>query len=76
MYLKVYFMCYFSLLGKDFNVRDFHRVVLDLGRVPLYMLEDHVEEWIRTSSAPPLMTSLWTHVAPIWITYVLVTGRI
>jgi uncharacterized protein (DUF885 family) len=33
-------------LGAQFNVKDFHAVVLDSGSMPLAVLEKHVDEWI------------------------------
>ena len=33
--------------GAFFDVRDFHKVVLDGGRVPLDILESHVHRWIQ-----------------------------
>jgi uncharacterized protein (DUF885 family) len=35
-------------LGDKFDLRDFNDVVLQLGAVPLNILEDRVEEWLRT----------------------------
>ena len=36
-------------LGKKFDIREFHTVVLDQGIVPLFILEDIIDEWIATS---------------------------
>ncbi|MDX1753845.1 MAG: DUF885 domain-containing protein, partial [Salinimicrobium sediminis] len=38
-------------LGKDFDLREFHDVVLTNGAVPLNILEDLVEEWIQTKKS-------------------------
>ena len=36
-------------LGEKFDIREFHTVVLDQGIVPLFILEDIIDEWIATS---------------------------
>jgi uncharacterized protein (DUF885 family) len=36
-------------LGEEFDIRTFHTVVLDQGIVPLFILEDIIDEWIATS---------------------------
>ncbi|MDB9826253.1 DUF885 domain-containing protein [Gammaproteobacteria bacterium] len=36
-------------LGEKFDIRKFHTVVLDQGIVPLFILEDIIDEWIATS---------------------------
>ena len=36
-------------LGEKFDIRAFHTVVLDQGIVPLFILEDIIDEWIATS---------------------------
>ena len=36
-------------LGDKFDIRKFHTVVLDQGIVPLFILEDIIDEWIATS---------------------------
>ena len=36
-------------LGEKFDIRKFHTVVLDQGIVPLFILEDIIDEWISTS---------------------------
>jgi uncharacterized protein (DUF885 family) len=33
-------------LGDEFDIRDFHRVVLDNGAMPLDLLDRVVDEWI------------------------------
>ena len=35
-------------LGDDFNIRDFHDVVLGHGAVPLDILEQHVDDYIQS----------------------------
>ena len=35
-------------LGDDFNIRDFHDVVLGHGAVPLDILEQHVNDYIQS----------------------------
>jgi len=36
-------------LGEKFDIRKFHTVILDQGIVPLFILEDIIDEWIATS---------------------------
>ena len=36
-------------LGEKFDLRDFHAIVLDHGIVPLFVLEDLIDEWIEES---------------------------
>ncbi len=38
-------------LGPRFNLKDFHTVVLENGGVPLFVLEQLVDEWIATGQA-------------------------
>jgi uncharacterized protein (DUF885 family) len=33
-------------LGDDFDIRDFHRVVLDHGAMPLAVLDDLIDQWL------------------------------
>ena len=35
-------------LGDDFDVRDFHRVILDSGAMPLQLLDGVVDDWIAS----------------------------
>ena len=36
-------------LGDDFDVRDFHRVILDSGAMPLQLLDGVVDDWIASA---------------------------
>ena len=36
-------------LGEKFDIRKFHTIVLDQGIVPLFILEDIINEWIKSS---------------------------
>ena len=38
-----------SALGEKFDLRDFHSIVLDHGIVPLFVLEDLIDQWIEES---------------------------
>ena len=35
-------------LGDKFDIKKFHTVVLDQGIVPLFVLEDIIDEWIMS----------------------------
>eukprot|EP00126_Sphaerothecum_destruens_P003628 Sdes_comp17398_c0_seq1m6608 len=39
-----------SSLGQNFDIRDFHQVILDCGPVPLFLLEDIVKAYILSTS--------------------------
>jgi len=38
-------------LGDDFDIREYHSVILDSGSMPLTILEEHVENWIEEKKA-------------------------
>jgi uncharacterized protein (DUF885 family) len=40
-------------LGPKFNLKDFHRVILENGGVPLTLLEQLVDEWIARTRGTP-----------------------
>lgn len=40
-----------AALGEDFDIRDFHAVVLDEGEMPLAILADRVQAWIDAQRA-------------------------
>ena len=35
-------------LGDEFDIKKFHTIVLDQGIVPLFILEDIINEWIES----------------------------
>jgi uncharacterized protein (DUF885 family) len=37
--------------GEKFDVRDFHSIVLDDGPMPMGLLEDRIDAWIRETGA-------------------------
>jgi len=37
-------------LGKKFNIREFHNIVLEQGCIPLYLLEERIDRWIIDKS--------------------------
>lgn len=39
-------------LGEDFDLREFHEIIVTCGAVPLDLLEDIVEDWIETKTNP------------------------
>ena len=38
-------------LGDDFNIKEFHDLVLSKGAIPLNVLEDMVDEWLRNKNS-------------------------
>lgn len=39
-------------LGDDFDIRDFHRVILDNGAMPLDLLDGVIDQWIDAGGGP------------------------
>ena len=37
-------------MGQNFNIKSFHSIILDQGIVPLFILEEIVNEWIDDNS--------------------------
>ena len=37
-----------TALGDNFDIREFHRVVLESGCIPLALLEEKVNRWINS----------------------------
>jgi uncharacterized protein (DUF885 family) len=42
-------------LGDDFDIRDFHRVILDNGAMPLDLLDGVIDQWIDDGGGPDWM---------------------
>ncbi len=42
-----------AALGKNFNIRAFHDAVLETGSVPLPVLEDHIDQFIKAGGKGP-----------------------
>jgi uncharacterized protein (DUF885 family) len=39
-------------LGSRYNIREFHQHVLDLGPVPLDVLDTNITRWLDSETAP------------------------
>ena len=39
-----------TALGSDFNIKHFHRIVLESGCIPLSYLEDKIKKWVHTET--------------------------
>ena len=37
-------------LGDAFDVKEFHRFLLETGPAPFYIIEDHMKEWIKEAA--------------------------
>ena len=46
----------FASKGSKFDKRDFHEAILDTGTVPLYLLDDAIDQWIRDTLASPVFS--------------------
>ena len=42
-----------AALGAKFNLRAFHDAVLETGSVPLPVLEQHIDDWIKGGGVGP-----------------------
>ena len=36
-----------ELLGEDFDIKEFHHQILKDGGIPLYILEENINNWIN-----------------------------
>jgi uncharacterized protein (DUF885 family) len=39
-----------STLGDDFNLKDFHQFLLEIGPAQFSLIEDHMEVWLSNDS--------------------------
>ena len=37
-------------LGESFDVKEFHRFLLETGPAPFYIIEDHMQDWMKEAS--------------------------
>jgi uncharacterized protein (DUF885 family) len=44
-----------TTLGAKFNIRAFHDALLETGSVPLPVLEEHIDTWIRSGGVGPFV---------------------
>jgi len=38
-------------MGDSFDIKEFHTIVLDQGIVPLFILEELIDDWILSATA-------------------------
>ena len=34
-------------LGDDFNAKEFHQFLLEMGPAPFYIIEDYMDDWMK-----------------------------
>ena len=56
LFRRITLFALFASTGARFDKRDFHEAILDAGTVPLYLLDQAIDQWISDTPASPVVS--------------------